>query len=154
MALGVTEKRPDLNQAIPGFLHTDEWVWIDCEDPSLTPREGAQPLRAEFYVGLTVGEAMALPNPFNGGTTVQQVADAAAPFVRAWNLTAIDRATGEVTPVPPPIEGGFESFKQARPGVASWCVWSLIQLHVNGGPDRPNAETPSGDTPDGTNEDA
>lgn len=144
-----SKQKIELNQEIPGFLFASEWVWIDCDWDGLKPRDGAQPLRAEFSTALTVRQAMSLPNPFAAGVTIQEISDAVSPHIRAWNVTAVNLKTGAVEPVPPPAEIGIEAFKDTRPAVAAWCGFILMQLHVQGGPDRPLETTPSDDMSDG-----
>lgn len=140
------DQTPPLNQVIPGFMHLDEWAWVECDFPRLLPRDGAERLRAEFDCSLTVRQAARIPflgSDEANGLSIADLAKLCAPYVRAWNVTEFDPETGEMCAAPPPKEIGASAFDATVPGVVVWVAMTLRRLHFQGGPDRPNDETPS-----------
>lgn len=141
---------PAVPAAIPsvdGWYGDAEWIRVECDWDVLRPRAGAQPLWAELDATLTIREAMSIP--LGIGLPLSAVLPHIVHRVRAWNVHEYDPATGTMVPVPPPAEGGIDSFTRCRPVVVEWLTVQLQQLSLGGGPNRKNGTTPSGDGPSG-----
>lgn len=131
---------------VPGAILAGLWKRIECPFPV---EEGSPPLWAEIRIDFdfdTHDRILAL----TGGGKAPSYADVfplVAPFVRAWNATAVDVATGERVNVPPPIEGGTASLRTQSPIVTMWLLGEL-RMAPFGDADRPKGSTASASTPE------
>jgi len=111
------------------------------------PEEGSDPLSVTIAVNLTFEEVDALSAMLssNSKTTFSELFDAIADRVIAWNITSIDRISGEERPVPPPAEIGAQAFRLIDPLITNWIAWKLATIYRDD-PDREGKQTPVGDT--------
>ena len=135
-----------------GWYSDADWITVECEWPALKPRDGFAPVTAEIDASLTFKEAIAIP--IEAGVPLINIFRHIAPRVRAWNVQEWDAESGALVPVPPPSEIGTEAFMRCRPLVVEWLGWAVRTYSLNGGPNRKNGATPSGDGSSGTSGDA
>lgn len=134
-----------------GWYSDADWITIECDWPSLKPREGAAPLTATIDATLTIKEASAIPL---GIRPLGEVIPHITARVRSWNVMEFDAVTGTMVPVPPPAEIGVDAFTRCRPDVISWLASAIQNYSLFGGPNRKNGTTPSDPTSDGLSDDA
>lgn len=135
-----------------GFYHGAEWIRVEPDWPGLQPRDGAGRLWIELDAGLTFAEASAIPAPFD--TPFGQLYPHICHRVRAWNYRKPDPETGQMVPIPPPIEIGPAAFADVKPLTIVWLAYTLKTVHLNGGPNRKNETSSSADGPSGANDGA
>jgi hypothetical protein len=138
---------PAVTPDADGYYHAARWIKVVCDWDGLAPREGAEPLWAEIDASLTFNEARRIPNPFE--TPYAELAKHVGPRVRAWNARMVDAETGNLVPAPPPSEKGMDAFWDVNVYILVWLAFTLRTLHLQGGPNRKNATTPSGAGSDG-----
>ena len=142
-----TPSSPAIVPDADGFYHDADWLRIECDWPGLKPRDGFAPLWAEIDASLTFREALAIP--LDAGTPMKDIYPHILHRVRAWNVREYNASTGQMEPVPPPSEIGMEALMRVRPLVVEWLALSIKLTSLNGGPNRKNETTPSGDGRDG-----
>lgn len=108
-----------------------------CDWDDLAPEEGCEPLTVTVQSNLTFEQIDAIPsalrpNP-NGDGIIISATDATraaiAPFVLGWNAEAVNLATGETEPLPPPAEAGPDVFRALDWQVAAWLAIRLKTIH-------------------------
>jgi hypothetical protein len=137
-------------QSIQGWAPKGRWRRATCNGlgswDELAPVDGAEPLWAEVNASLTFDEIDEIPG---GGSTYAELMKHVAPNVRAWNVTARNRETGEWEPVPPPLEGGEASLRKAPRLVVDWLAACIKFGHI-GNEDRAGKSPQPGDMDDGS----
>lgn len=124
---------------IAGFAaDDDEWEWVECDGDGvwapLRPRDGAEPLRAEILVSLSIGQVQQIP--FETDTQYRDVYPCLVRTIRDWNVTALNLMTGEYEKIIPPSLGGESSLEAVRLGVKNgpmilnWLIFSVKFLHL------------------------
>ena len=117
-----------------GFYHDAQWIRVEPDWPGLQPRAEFGQLWVEIDAGLTFHEAMSIPEPFT--TPWGELYPHVCHRVRAWNYRKRDPETGEMVPVPPPIEAGPDAFLDVKPLLLVWLAYTLKTVHLGGGPNR------------------
>ena len=113
------------------------------------PADGAEPLTATIRTDLIYAHIDAINDlRRDPATMLADMWPMLAPFVPAWNAVALDLATGEYAPVPPPAEAGRDAFRSVDPLVTIWLAAELGRVHL--GDDRPKDATPAGSSESGT----
>lgn len=126
-----------------GFVPKPMTRRVVCTDPKVQPADGSEPLWAEISDELTFEQENRIP--FSQGTTYAELFAAIAPYVYAWNATALDLNTGARDAVPPPAEAGPQVFLTQTRRVARWLAECL---KFNAGDDLPKDATPTAPTDD------
>lgn len=104
------------------------WLWVTCP---LTDDGQGEPLQVEIRTNLTFGEIDAI-DTYSGKATFQQLWQAMAPSVRAWNLLRRDLVSGEVVAVPPPLEAGSDVFAALDESLTYWLAMEIRRAHLGG----------------------
>lgn len=104
----------DLSQ----FREERRYVWREIE------REGGEPLRVKLQ-DLSIRQTNEIPWSLN--TPLRDSLQAVAQYVAEWNFTAENLETGEVVPVPPPAEAGWEVF-ELLPNSASGDIVNWLKI--------------------------
>jgi hypothetical protein len=82
--------------------------------------EGQEPLRITVQSNLSFGQLDAIP--YGKGTPYVDVFQAIAPYITAWNVEREVMETGELEPVPPPSEAGWEVLQVLDHIEAHWVM--------------------------------
>lgn len=107
----------------PSFRPKWRWVTRDEDDDG----EG-EPLKVEIRRNLSFGEIEEI-NTF-GRLTFTELWAVMAPHVRAWNVKALDVATGDYYDVQPPAQLGPNQFTFLEPDASFWIAQRLRTAHV------------------------
>lgn len=126
---------------VSGFVPKPRYRRAECD--WLEAEEGSEPLWAEVRSDLPLGAIDRIPR--DGSCTYNEMWDAIAPHVRAWNAMGQDPETGEWKPVPPPAEIGRDAFALIDPMVSYWIRFLLLTTYAKVGSD-PKASAPSAPT--------
>jgi|SRR5690606_9311585 len=100
---------------ISQFRAPKSYVWREIEREG----EGREPLRVKLE-DLTIQQSKELP--WGMQVPLKQSYEAAAQYVVEWSLKAENIATGDVVPVPPPAEAGWEVFELLTNAEASAVI--------------------------------
>jgi hypothetical protein len=111
---------------MPYFIAKARYREVVCR--TIEPAEGRPPLTATIRANLTVAEIDAIP--LGEGHSYNELWDAIARFVVAWNATAVDLRTGEERPVPPPAELGRDAFRVLPLEVGIWLGHALRGIEL------------------------
>lgn len=130
--------------SIPGFVGRGRYRRVECD--WFEAQEGAEPLWAELRADLPFGLLEALP--VDGKASYNELWDAISFAVRSWNCLGLDLTTGTYQPVPPPCEGGRESFRSVDPQIGLWIGIMLKQTYktVTTDPKAPSESESAGST--------
>lgn len=134
--------------AIPGddgWYGDADWIRVSCEWPALKPRDGFEPIWAEFDATLSFREATSIPT--EAGVPLIKLFAHIAPRIRAWNVREFDADSGQMVPVPPPMEIGTEALMRCRGLVVEWLAYTLRSISLFGGPNRKNEPSTSDELP-------
>lgn len=131
-------------EVVQGFRRKHRWIRFTCELATLEPEDGCEPLWIEVPNSLTWEEIDTLR--FTDDQTYADRWVLIAPYVRAWNAVGVDGVTGDLTPLPPPIEAGPEVFRALDRDICTW-IDLTVQNAFRGDQKRPKETTPSDDTP-------
>jgi hypothetical protein len=82
--------------------------------------DGQEPLRITVQSNLSFRQLDAIP--YGKGTPYVDVFQAIAPYITAWNVEREVLETGEVEPVPPPSEAGWEVLQVLDHIEAHWVM--------------------------------
>jgi len=104
------------------FQEPKHYVWREIE------REGQEPLRVKMQ-DLSIRQTNAIP--WGLSVPLRDAFEAVAPYVVEWNFEAVNMDTGELVPVPPPAEVGWEVFELLPNPVAGAIVnWLKIPFYM------------------------
>jgi hypothetical protein len=132
---------------IGGFVPRPRTKQIVCA--LLDPADGAEPLTATIRTDVVYAHIDAINElRREPTTTMADLWPMLAPFVVGWNAVALDLATGEYAPVPPPAEAGADAFRSVDSLVTIWLAAELGRVHL--GDDRPKGSTPPASTASGS----
>jgi hypothetical protein len=106
---------------VTGFRPKHRYRRVECE--WIEKEEGAEALWAEVRSDLPLGMIDKLPNV--GDCTFNELWDAVAPHVRAWNALGQDAESGGWKPIPPPAEAGRDAFGLVDPLIGHWLLFVL-----------------------------
>jgi hypothetical protein len=139
-----TTERVVLGTGFVAKMRTRELVcdWIE-------PAEGHDLFTVTVRSNLTFDEIDAIA--YGNGAMHIDLWKSIAPYVLAWNATAINLETGQVEPIPPPVEAGPQVFSAIDPVVVEWLGFRLKRIY-QGDADRPKGLPPSTATPPTSNE--
>lgn len=142
-------------ERIGGYAAQEEWTWVECDGEgiwaTLAPREGADPLRIECRSDLLIGDVERIP--IESGTPMRDVWRAISPYIRAWNIRALNTVTGEWEDVPPPRAMGPDAFKYVKPLAAEWMAF-VLKFATMRERNLPKGSPPSAGTPSNPSEPA
>lgn len=128
---------------IAGFVPKPRTRTVECA--WLEPAEGAEPLTATIVVNLSLEQIDYVNQLRASNPTYSDLWAVICPQVIAWNAHALDMATGDYVPVPPPAEIGQDALRAVDPLITSWLAWELGRSHL-GGAEREGKSKPSDDT--------
>jgi hypothetical protein len=126
---------------IPGFVAKPRLMEYEV---AFEAEEGAAPFVFQAYGNLTIQECDDLTAMLREGASYQAFWERLAWRVKSWNAVALDLATNEYVPVPPPAEVGIDAFRVIDPALTSLIALALIRRVVGRDSNRPKA---FGDTP-------
>lgn len=126
---------------IPGFVPKGRVM--RCELP-LDPEEGGEPGWFDLRCPVSIEETDVLQTMLRDGASYEAFWDRLCPKIVGWNAVAYDYTTGEYQPVPPPMEGGHDSFRVID-SVLTVLIASAVVNKVLGRGDqsRPKASEPT-----------
>jgi hypothetical protein len=109
--------------------------------PRMAPPDGVEPFWAEIRDDLSFAEIERIP--YGIGNKYSDLWDAMAPYVTAWNATALNPETNQWEPVPAPADAGPDVFKTQNLYVTDFialCLKFSTDLNL------PKGRKRSGDT--------
>jgi hypothetical protein len=135
---GVIEYTPP---KYPGFVPKGR---IFRYEVPLDPAEGAEPFTFDAVGNLTIAECDELQTMLRDGASYEAFWDRLAWRITAWNALAYDLASGDYQPVPPPVEGGHDSFRVIEPALTALMAATIVNKVLGRGDQtRPKASGPT-----------
>jgi hypothetical protein len=126
---------------IPGFVPKGRVM--RCNLP-LDPEEGAEAGWFDLRGPVSIEETDVLQTMLNTGATYEAFWNRLCPRIVAWNAVAFDLATGEYQPVPPPSEGGHDSFRVVDAALTVLIAAAVVNKVLGRGDQtRPKASGPT-----------
>lgn len=117
----------------PGFLPRLRYRRVECD--WIEPEEGSSPFWADVVCSLTPAQIEAIPA--GPDAWIPDICKAIAPYVRAWNVMALNVVTGQVEDVPPPAEGGAEAFGMVEPLIVIFLANRIRRMYLGDPIERP-----------------
>lgn len=106
--------------ATPGYRIRPRYAWHTMPADLWNADERPLPLSVLIQNNVTFDQIEAIP--YGEGVEYDQIERALAPYVKRWNVTAINVETGEREPVPPPAEAGPDALKVLSAVELEWLA--------------------------------
>lgn len=127
------------------FQEPKVYVWREIE------REGQDPLRVKMQ-DLSIRQTNAIP--WGVAVPLRECFEAIAPYVTEWNFEAVNTETGELIPVPPPSQVGWEVFEMLPNSVGSDIINWLKVPHYMKLESEKKSSTASSNTTEASNDES